>query len=200
MPPSSIPSSDSVVATIALGGKPEVAVTDGKGRLYLNLEDKGLLAVLDTKTGKEVATWPLAPGEEPSGLAMDAESGRLFSVCANKLMIVLDAATGKRLATVPIGSGVDGVAYDAASKRVFASNGEGTLTIVQASNGDPYRVLQTLATQKGARTIALDSKTHHVFLPTAEFGPAPAPTPEHPKSRPPVKPNTFVVLDIAPAT
>jgi len=194
------PASDSVVATIPLGGKPEVAVTDGKGRLFLNLEDKGLLAVLDAKAGKVVATWPLAPGEEPSGLAIDAGSGRLFSVCANKLMIVLDGATGKRLATVPIGSGVDGVAYDAAEKRIFASNGEGTLTIVQASDKDEYRVLQTLPTQKGARTITVDPKTHHVFLPTADFGPAPAPTPEHPKSRPPVIPNTFVVLDIAPST
>ncbi len=191
------PASDSVIATIALGGKPEVAVTDGKGRLYLNLEDKSLLAVLDAKTGKILATWPLAPGEEPSGLAMDAASGRLFSVCANKLMIVLDAATGKRIATVPIGSGVDGVVYDDAEKRIYASNGEGTLTIVQALDHDQYGVLQTLPTQKGARTIALDARTHHVFLPTAEFGPAPAPAPGHPRSRPPVKPDTFVVLDVA---
>ncbi len=190
---------DSVVATSALGGKPEVAVSDGKGRVYLNLEDAGKLAVLDAKTAKVIQTWPLAPGEEPSGLDMDVESGRLFSVCANKMMIVLDAATGRRVATVPIGSGTDGVAYDPALKRIYASNEEGTLTIVQQTDKDHYSILQTLPTQKGAKTIALDAKTHHLFLSAAGFGPAPAATPENPKARPPVVPNSFVVLDISPA-
>ncbi|MBW8886206.1 MAG: YncE family protein [Fibrobacteres bacterium] len=191
---------DSVVATLALNGKPEVAVADGKGRIFLNLEDAGKLAVLDAKSAKVLETWSLAPGEEPSGLAMDTAAGRLFSVCSNKMMIVLDAATGRRVATVPIGTGVDGVAYDPDSKRIFASNGEGTLTIVQAADKDHYSVLQTLPTQKGARTIALDPKTHHLFLSTAGFGPAPAATPDNPKARPPLLPDSFVIFDIAPAT
>jgi len=191
---------DSVVATIALSGKPEVAVADGKGRIFLNLEDAGKLAVLDAKAAKVVETWSLAPGEEPSGLAMDVEAGRLFSVCSNKMMVVLDVSTGRRVAMVPIGTGVDGVAYDPISKRIFASNGEGTLTIIQETDKDHFSVLQTLPTQKGARTIALDSKSHHLFLPTAGFGPAPAATPDNPKSRPPLIPNSFVILDIAPAT
>ncbi|MDB5047174.1 MAG: hypothetical protein JWO30_245 [Fibrobacteres bacterium] len=194
------PATDKVVATIDLGGKPEVGAADGKGNIYLNLEDKSAVAIIDAKTNKVSKTWPMAPGESPSGLAMDPATRRLFSVCENKLLVVMDAATGKVVATVPIGEGVDGVAFDPASKRIFASNGEGSLTVVQQKDMDHYAVLETLPTQKGAKTITLDPKTHHIFLSTAEFGPAPAPSADNPKARPPVKQNTFTVLDIAPST
>jgi YVTN family beta-propeller protein len=194
------PATDKVVATIDVGGKPEEGASDGKGNIYLNIEDKSAIAVLDAKTNKVVKTWPIAPGESPSGLALDEATGRLFSVCENKIMVIADAATGKVVASVPIGEGVDGVAFDPASKRIFASNGQGDLTVVQQKDKDHYTVLETLPTQKGARTIALDPKTHHIFLSTSEFGPAPAPSADNPKARPPVKPNSFTVLDIAPST
>lgn len=193
------PASDKVVQTISLPGKPEVAVSDGKGMIYVNIEDKSEIAVIDVKSNKVLKTWPLAPGEGPSGLAWDGENQCLFSVCENKLMIIIDAGSGKVVATAPIGEGADGAAFDSASKRAFSSNGQGSLTVVNA-DGKDYSVLETLATQKGAKTIAIDSKTHHIFLSTAEFGPTPAASADNPKPRPSVKPNTFVVLDIAPST
>lgn len=191
------PATDRVAATIALDGKPEVAVSDGNGMIYVNLEDKNKVAAIDAKTMKVTRSWPLAPGESPSGLAIDTRLHRLFSVCENKLMVVTDVTNGKVIATVPIGAGVDGVGFDPSSRRAFSSNGEGTVTVVQESDGNAFQVLETVPTQKGAKTITVDTLTHHVFLSTAEFGPAPAPTPENPKARPPVKPDTFVILDLA---
>ncbi len=192
------PAADTVIATIELGGKPEEGAGDGKGHIYLNLEDKNAIAVIDAGTRKITRTFSMAPGEGPSGIAMDTEGNRLFSVCENKLLIVLDPASGKVVATVPIGAGVDGVVFDPGLKRIYASNGEGTLTVVQERDKDHFAVLETFPTQKGARTIALDPHTHHLFLSTAEFGPAPVPSAENPKGRPPVKPNSFTVLDVAP--
>ena len=185
-----------VIATIALDGKPEFSVTDGKGKIYVNIEDKSELSVIDAVNLKVLNTWSVAPGEEPSGLALDNETHRLFSVCDNKLMIIIDAENGKIISKLPIGERVDGVAFDPKTKRVFSSNGDATLTVVNEMSSDKFKVLENFTTQKGARTIALNYKTHHLFLPSAEYGAAPEPTTENPKPRPTIKPNTFVILDI----
>ena len=189
---------NAVLGTIALDGKPEFSAADGKGMVYVNIEDKSMVAVIDARTMKVKARWPLAPGEEPSGLAMDVAARRLFAVCNNKTMIVMDADNGKIVANLPIGARVDGAAFDTGLKRAYSSNGEGTMTVVQEIDKDTYKVLENVATQVGARTLAVDAMTHHIYLPTAEFGPAPAPTPEHPRPRPTVVPGSFVVLDVEP--
>jgi hypothetical protein len=137
----------------------------------------------------------VAPGDGPSALALDTASHRLFIGCGNKLMIVADAKTGKIIDSLPIGDHVDAVAWDPELKRAFASCGDGTLTVVQEQAGS-YKVLETVATHKGAKTMALDKKTHHLFLPTAEYGPLPAPTADNPKPRPQVLPGTFTILDV----
>ncbi|MCX6642010.1 MAG: hypothetical protein NTV15_01300 [Candidatus Bathyarchaeota archaeon] len=189
--------SGKVVATIPLGGKPEFSVSDGKGRIYVNNEDKSELDVIDSTTLEVISRWTLAPGEAPSGLALDRKNRRLFSVCRNKLMIVMDADNGHILASLPIGGGTDGCGFDPETKLVFSSNGEGTLTIVHEESPSKFSVLDTVITQRGARTMTIDPKTHSVFLPTAEYGPIPLPTVEQPRPRAPVIPGTFVVLQFA---
>lgn len=185
-----------VLATIPLGGKPEFAVSDGKGRVYVNLEDRAELAVIDAAAAKVVATWPLADCEEPSGLALDAEHARLFSVCANERLAVTDARSGKAVARVAIGKGPDAVAFDAERHRVFSSNGEdGTMTVVREVTPDRYEVVQNLATQRSARTLALDPRTHRVFLAAAEVLSQAADAAAH--RRPPLKPDSFGVLVVA---
>jgi DNA-binding beta-propeller fold protein YncE len=183
-----------LAGTIALGGRPEFAVADGKGRVYVNIEDKSEIVALDSKSLQVLSRWPLKPCEEPSGLALDSEHGRLFTVCSNKLMAVVDATSGRVVTTLPIGSGVDAAAYDPAAGLVFASNGEGTLTVVHEDSPESFRVVENVPTQPGARTLALDPKTHRVFLVTAQFGPRPAPTAEVPRPRPSIVPGSFVVL------
>jgi len=189
---------NNVVGTVALDGKPEFPAVDGKGNLYVNIEDKSLICLINTKTLKVEQKWPIAPGEEASGLAIDVTGQRLFTVCHNKRMVILNTQNGKVVGSVPIGDRVDAAAFDPITKRAYSSNGDGTLTVVQQGDNDKYTVLENVPTQKGARTMALDAKTHHVFLPTAEFGPAPEPTAENPRSRPVVKPGTFVILDVEP--
>ena len=186
--------SGKVVGQIDLGGKPEFCVADGAGRLYANIEDTSEVVVLDPKDLKVTARWPLAPGEEPSGLAIDVKNRRLFSVCDNKLMVVLDADSGAVLATLPIGEHVDGAAFDPETLMVFSSNGDGTLTIVQELSPSTFTVVQNVTTPRGARTIALDPKTHNVFLPTAQFEPAPEPTKEQPRPRPRIVADSFQVI------
>lgn len=188
--------SGEVVGTVAVGGKPELAVSDGAGRMFVNLEDSSAVAVLDARALRVVARWPLAPGEEPTGLAIDVAHHRLFAACGNKTLVVLDARDGHVVATVPIGGGVDGDAFDARRGLVYTSNGEGTLSVIHEDSPDRYRVVQTLATDRGARTIALDDVTGTVWLPTADFGPPPAPTPERPHPRPSLVPGSFRVLAI----
>jgi len=184
-----------LTVTIGLDGKPEFAVSDGKGTVYVNLEDKNEVVAIDSKELKIKSRWSLAPGEGPSGLAIDRKNQRLFSVCENKKMIVLDAATGKSVADVPIGKGTDAAAFDADGQLAFSSNGEGTLTIVKEDSKDAFSVIENLPTQKGARTMTIDTKTHHVFLAAASYGVAPEPTAEHPHPRPPMLPNSFVILE-----
>jgi DNA-binding beta-propeller fold protein YncE len=183
-----------VAGTVTLGGRPELAAVDGKGRLYVNLEDSSAVAVVDTRALKVVAHWSLAPGVGPTGLALDREHQLLFAVCGNQLMVVMSAVDGKVVTTLPIGNGVDGVAFDPEKGLAFSSNGEGSLTVVKEEAPDRLRVLDTVSTQTGARTLALDERTHRLFLVTAEFGSAPEPTAEHPHPRRPAVPGSFVLL------
>lgn len=183
-----------VVGTIALGGKPEFAVTDAKGMIYVNLEDKNQLFALDPEKLAVKSRWPLTGCESPSGLAIDRKSRRLFSGCDNKVMDVVDADSGKVLATLPIGDGVDATGFDDETGLAFASCGEGVLTVVREDSPDKFSVAENAPTQKGARTMALDPKTHNVFTVTAQFGPRPEPTAQMPHPRPPILPDSFVVL------
>jgi DNA-binding beta-propeller fold protein YncE len=183
-----------VAGTLALGGKPELGVADERGKIFVNLEDKSAVVEFDSRKLAVEATWPLAPGEEPTGIAMDRKHRRLFVTCSNKLMAVINADNGKLVTTVPIGSGVDGAAFDSERQLAFSSNGEGTLTVVHEDSPDRFRVVENAATQRGARTIDLDQKTHRVFLVTAEFGPAPAPTAAQPRPRPTIVPGSFTLL------
>ncbi len=156
------------MGTIDLGGAPEFAVSDGKGIIYNNLEDKNSLNVIDTKSLTVIKNYPLAPGGGPTGIALDEKNKRTFSVCReNKGMSVVDITTGKVVATVPIGAGVDAVAYDPETKLIFCSNGDGTTTIIKQESADKYSVIQTLATQNRAKTLALDTKTHKIYLSVA---------------------------------
>jgi YVTN family beta-propeller protein len=185
-----------VSATIILDGKPEFSVTDGKGKVFVNIEDKSMIDEINSFTLQVEQHWLLAPGVEPSGIAIDNVNHRLFSACSNKLMVIVDAVNGNVISTQPIGDRVDGADFDTGLKRVYSPNGEGSLTVIQESDKDNFSVIETFETQKGARTIALNSKTHHIYLPTAEFDPAPEPTPENPKPRPKIRPNSFTLLDV----
>jgi DNA-binding beta-propeller fold protein YncE len=186
-----------VVGTIELGGKPEFATTDLKGRVFVNIEDTSEVAVLGTKDLVVKARWPLKPCEEPSGMAIDRKHHRLLIGCSNKLAAVMDTEKGKVVTTVPIGDGVDANAFDPATGLGYSSNGDGTLTVIKEETPDKFTVVETVPTRKGARTIALDEKTHSLFLPTAQYGPPPAPTAEQPHPRPTIVPDTFVVLVVS---
>jgi DNA-binding beta-propeller fold protein YncE len=185
---------DSIVGYLALDGKPEFAAADGKGKVFVNLEDKSIVVAFESNSLKITGSWPIAPGEGPSGLSMDREHNFLFSGCGNKLMVVLDAATGKVVSSLPIGSGVDATAYDPATHLAFSSNGEGSVTVVQEDSAGKFSVLDNVPTQRGSRTMALDEKTHKIYLSAATFGPAPAATPENPRPRPQMEPGSFSIL------
>jgi len=189
-----------VAATIPLEGNPEFAAVDeNAGRVYCNIEDKSEVAVIDVNKHEVVAHWSLAPGEEPSGIALDATHHRLFSGCHNQMMVMLDTESGKVINTVPIGAGVDGCAFDDARQLAFASCGDGTTTIAREEAPDKLTVLQTLKTERGARTMALDPQTHRIYLPTAKFQPPPTPSPGASPSRPTIVPNTLKLLVYGPA-
>jgi outer membrane protein assembly factor BamB len=184
-----------VLGTIKLGGKPEFAATDAKGKIFVNIEDKSELDAIDPNTLEVKAKWPLAPCKEPSGLAIDRKNRRLFAGCDNKMMAVVDADSGKVLATPAIGEGVDATAFDEETGLAFASCGEdGVLTVVKEESPDKFSVAENVTTEKGARTLALDSKTHNVFVVTAKFGPPPAPPADTPHPRRSIVPDSFVVL------
>ena len=162
------PRIDKVIATVPLPGKPETAVSDGAGRIYVNLEDKSSICVVDARKYTVVNKWSLAPGESPHGLAIDRTTRRLFAGCENKLLIVMDADDGKVVAKPAIGGGSDGVAFDSGSHYIYSSNGEGNLTVIREVSKDDYKVLEPVITRPGARTIAVDPTTHRVYLPFAE--------------------------------
>jgi YVTN family beta-propeller protein len=189
-----------VVTTIELGGSPEFGVADSKaGRIYCNLEDKSEVVAIDTAKHEVIARWPLAPGQEPTGIALDAAHHRLFAACNNKMMVMLNTDTGKVVATVPIGAGTDGCAFDETKQLAFASCGEGVTTIAKEETPEKLTVLQTLKTEPRARTMELDPGTHRIYLPSAQFQPAPSPSPGASPGRPTVVPNTFKLLVYAPA-
>jgi hypothetical protein len=186
------------VGAVDLGGKPEFGVSAGDGMLYVNLEDKSEVAEVDAQTLKVTRHWSIAPCESPSGLAIDRANHLLFSGCRNGLMGVSDARAGRLVTTVPIGRGVDACRFDAASRLAFASNGDGTLTVIHEDSPDKYTVVANVATKQGARTMELDEATHRLYTVSADFGPAPAPTAERPRPRPPVLPGTFALLVLEP--
>lgn len=190
------PSTGDTIATIPLGGKPEFAVTDLHGHIYDNIEDKSEIVCLDARSHRIIGRWSVAPGESPSGLAIDVENHRLFSVCENGLMIVSDPDARKVVATVPIGKGPDACRYDPARHTVFSSNGEGTITVIRQESPDKYTVVENAKTEPRARTMEFDPKTHALFTVTAQFGEAPKPTAENPRPRPPMVPNSFVLLEL----
>jgi YVTN family beta-propeller protein len=187
--------SGKVVGTVPLGGKPEFPVSDGKGKVYVNIEDKSQIAEIDVKTLKVPNTWPLAPCEEPSALAFDVEHHRLFAGCHNKMMAVVDSDSGKVVTTVPIGGGVDAGRFNPKAQQVFMSCGEGVLTIIHEDSPDKYAVTQNLATVPGARTMALDKEHNVAYLVTAQRE---KPDPAAPKAWPAIVPGSFELIVVKP--
>jgi DNA-binding beta-propeller fold protein YncE len=186
--------SGKVVATIKLPGKPEFAVCDEKaGRVFNNIEDQSVVVAIDTKTHEVVNTWPIAPGAEASGMAFDAAHHRLFLGCSNKLMVMMDSTSGKVVATVPIGDRVDANAFDPETQLAFSSNGEGTVTVAHEDSPEKLTVVQTLKTERGARTMTLDPKTHRIYLASAKYAVQPEPAAGG-RVRPQILPGSFKVL------
>ncbi len=184
-----------VVATIPLSGKPEFATSDPKaGRVYNNIEDKNTVVVMDAKRHEVVATWPIAPGEGASGMAIDLANHRLFLGCGNKMMAMMDSATGKVVGTVPIGDGVDANAFDPETKLAFASCSDGTVTIAHEDSPDRLTVVQTLKTERGSRTMALDPSTHRIYLAAVKYETPAAGAPGGGRGRGKAVPGSFKIL------
>ncbi|HYD16437.1 MAG TPA: YncE family protein [Candidatus Nanoarchaeia archaeon] len=184
------------IGTIPLGGKPEYSVFDSAGRVYVNIEDRNSLVAVDPMEMKVLHEWPLGNCEEPTGLAIDREKGRLFSACSNDLMAITDIAAGKLIGSVPIGGSCDGVAFDTQTRHVVASNGEGTVTVVAEDRPGHYSVVQTLKTQPGGRTITYDEGRYRFLIPAGTYAPPSetAPTPDNP----PILPGSFSLFVIEP--
>ena len=183
-----------VVGTLDLGGHPEFAQADGKGMIFVNLDNKSEVVAFDAKKLVVKNRWAIAPGEDNSGLAIDTKNHRLFIVCDNKKMVVMNYDNGKIVADLPIGEGTDAAGFDPTTNLAFSSNGEGNLTIIREDSKDKYSVVETVVTQRGARTMTVDTKTHNIYLATAQFGETPAATKENPRPRPAIVPNSFVIL------
>ena len=178
------------VGSIDLGGQPETGVADGAGLVFVNLEDKGEVLKIDARNRKVLERWPLDPGKTPTGLALDRRNHRLFVGCRSKLQVVVNADTGKVITTLPIGDGVDACAFDPETALAFISCRDGTVTVVHQDGPDDYKVVETLKTRPQSKTMALDPKTHRLFLPAAEF----KASADNPRGRPSIVPGTFVVL------
>jgi len=184
-----------VVATVPLGGKPEFAQADpAAGRVYNNLEDKNEVVAIDIRKHEIVNRWPIAPGEGASGMAFDLTHHRLFLGCGNKMMVMMDSTSGKVVASVPIGQGVDANAFDPGTQLAFSSCGDGTVTIAHEDGPDKLTVVQTLKTEPRAKTMALDPRTHKIYLASARFEPAPEPAPGERRQRPKMVPGSFKIL------
>jgi YVTN family beta-propeller protein len=181
-----------VIATIKFSGKPEFAVSNGKGLVYVNYEEESKIGVINTTTLKEETAWAIAPGEGPTGLALDRKNNRLFSVCANKMMVIVDATTGKIISTPTIGEDPDGAAFDPTLKCAYSSSNMGTMTVVKEGEDGKYSVLENVTSQQGAKTIAVNRKTHHIYMSAADFE-AKVGT-----AKPKMIPGSFVVLDVMP--
>jgi len=191
------------VATIPLDGKPEFAQTDSKaGKVFVNIEDKNTIAVIDTASHQVTATWPIAPGEEASGMAIDLAHHRLFIGCSNKLMEMIDNTSGKVAGSVPIESGVDANAFDPQTQFAFSSNGAGTITVAHEDSPDKLTVVQTIKTQRGVRTMTIDPGTHKLYAAAVEYEPAPPPAAGAPAGTPAARPKavagSFKVLVFEP--
>jgi DNA-binding beta-propeller fold protein YncE len=191
------PGTGDVLGAVALDGKPEAAVADGQGEIYVNIEDRSELSVFSAHSLVVASTWSLAPCEEPTGLALDRAARRLFVGCSNRLLTVIDANSGLVVKTLPIGGGVDGVAFDPSTSLIYASAGEGLLTVVHEESADEFEVVANVVTERGARTLALDPTRQEVYLVTAQLGPPPPATPEVPHPRPTVVPGTFILLVVS---
>jgi DNA-binding beta-propeller fold protein YncE len=192
------PAKGAIIQTISIGGtKLENIGFDGRGHAFINDEEQAAVHVLDLKTQKVTATWSLKPGEGGTGLAVDREHHRIFSACSNNKLVVLDSDTGKVVATPAIGADPDGAAFDDTTGTIFTSNNDGTLTVIHEDTPDQYTVVQTLTTEPGCKTIAIDAEGGRVFLPTAKFGAKPAPTKEVPEPRPVVLPGTFHLVVVS---
>jgi len=183
------PVNNRLIDSVDVGGKPETAVTDGAGKIFVNIEDKNEIVEIDARTLKVLNHWSLSPAEGPTGLEYDKTTKRLFAGC-DKVLVVLDATNGKVVDKLPIGDGCDGVAFDESNKNIYTSNGEGTMTVIHEENANKFVVLENIITKKSARTIALDRQSHLIYLPAAEFE---AQEPGQ-KGRPKMKPGTFQVL------
>ena len=186
------PVENKLIDSIPVGGKPETAVSNDAGKLYVNIEDKNEIVVVDIKTLTVEAHWPITPGEEPTGLVIDKKTNRLFAGCGNKYLIVVNSSTGAIIDKLPIGDGCDGVAFDMNTKNIFTSNGEGTMSVFHEKSADNIETIATVTTKRGARTITADQLTHLIYLPTADFEPQTNP----PQGRPKMIPGTFQVLVI----
>jgi len=187
-------STGKVLANIPLGGGPEFTAADGKGYVFANLEDKSAMVKINAQTMKVEQTWPLAPCQSPSGLAIDAANERLVVGCHNKLMAFVDGNSGKVIGTVPIGQGVDANRFDPGTGFAFASCGDGTITVAHEDSPDKFTAVDTITTQRGARTMEVDPNNHNIYTVTAEFGPAPAATADNPRPRPTMVPDSFTLL------
>ena len=187
-----------LLGSVDLGGKPEFGVSAADGKLYINLEDKSEVVEVDARRMRVLRHWSIAPCESPSGLAIDRVHHRLFSGCRNGLMGISDAVHGRLVSTVPIGRGVDACRYDPRTRLAFASNGDGTLTVIHEDAPDKYTVVSNATTKQGARTMEIDLASHRVFTVTADFGPMPAPQPGQRRMRPPVVPGSFALLVLEP--
>lgn len=188
---------DTVIGNLALGGKPEFATTDGKGTIFINVEDTHEIAAFDARTLMVKQRWLLAGCEDPTGQAIDRAHQRIFAVCGNKVMVVINSVTGAAVATLPIGEGSDGVMFDEARQLAISANGEGSMTIVHEDSPDKYTVTQTLPTMARARTLTIDQRTHKLYTVSAEFGAAPAPTSAAPRPRAPMVPGSFTLVTVA---
>lgn len=184
------PKVNKVVATIDVKGKPETAVSDGEGKIFINNEDNSEIEVVDINSMKLIHSWPIAPGEAPSGLSIDRKNKLLFAGCDNRLLMVIDATNGKIVDKLPIGDGCDGTAFDPVTNTIYSSNGEGTLTVIKETSKNKFAVTN-LVTKPGARTLSVDVTTHKIYLSTADFG-----KPVAGQKRPPAIPGTFKVLVI----
>ncbi|MFP3597290.1 YncE family protein [Chryseobacterium sp. SIMBA_029] len=185
------PKNNAVVNTIDVGGKPETAVSNGKGKIFVNIEDKNEIVVIDAKNFTVTNHWSLNKEEGPSGLAIDTKTNRLFSTC-DKMLVILDSETGKLVKKIPIGDGCDGAVFDDKTNTVYTSNGEGNISVIQEKNANQFIALKNISTKKGARTIALDSSTHDLYLPTADFDDKEKDS----RGRPKIKEGTFQVLAV----
>jgi YVTN family beta-propeller protein len=188
------PATGKVISTFPLGGGPEFAAADGKGHVFANLEDKSAMVKINSQTLKVEETWPLAPCQSPSGLAIDAATERLFVGCHSKVMAFVDGNSGKVLGTVPIGQGVDANRFDPGTGFAFASCGDGTITVAHEDSPDKLSPVDTITTQRGARTMEVDPTSHAIYTVTAEFGPAPPASADNPRPRPTIVPDTFTLM------